>query len=83
MSARRPSKSSSAALSGDSGGGPDGSGSGGGGGGPSANDDDGDWEYWDDGEELTDFWQEIIAQSGGNGSDENPVDAWIRYGMAG
>jgi hypothetical protein len=36
---------------------------------------DADWEYWDDGVALTDFWQEVVEDKDAN---EDPVEAWMR-----
>ena len=34
-----------------------------------------EWEYWDDGKELTEFWSEISV-----GDDPlDPVEAWLRW----
>ena len=33
-----------------------------------------EWEYWDDGKELTEFWSEIA-----NDDRMDPVEAWLRW----
>ena len=33
-----------------------------------------EWEYWDDGQELTEFWSEISADD-----RMDPVEAWLRW----
>ena len=40
----------------------------------SGDNDEEEWEYWDDGKELTAFWSEIA-----DNDPMDPVEAWLRW----